>query len=258
MARIIHGADPGGLGQSIDLQYWNAQHAEVVLCLGRERRGSADQSLKVCSADFLADRGEHHGVRQPQPERIDQRKLPLSTPCGFCPPIKGFDDSSLPGDLFIDTPAHPLEQLRHVQEIVRSDDWHVARDLRQVGVQSNQAAAEQESEHGYPRSAEIEWKVVKDAILSHAFAHKQVQPCRSTAQHETHIGAGEYHPFRFSRRARSVYDRNGVLVANLPSVHSNAFHAGKDLIEKKKWRTLGPSLLDSSAQSGIATADGRR
>ena len=42
MARIIHGADPGGFREPIDLQHRNAQHGEIPLSFRRERSRSAD------------------------------------------------------------------------------------------------------------------------------------------------------------------------------------------------------------------------
>ena len=45
VVRIVHGADAGRLGQPVDLQDRNSEHAEIVLGLRRERRRSADQGL---------------------------------------------------------------------------------------------------------------------------------------------------------------------------------------------------------------------
>src|SRR6266852_7944978 len=82
VARIIHSANGSGLGQAIDLQYWNTQHIEVELRVHVQRRGTADQGFQVLANHFLADGGKDHRIRQGQPRLVKEPDLafPLSHP----------------------------------------------------------------------------------------------------------------------------------------------------------------------------------
>ncbi len=79
-------------------------------------------------------------------------------------------------DLLVHAAAHALEQLRHVQKIVRSGSRHVAGNLRQIGVQGNQAPPQQESQHSDPGCAKTKRQVMENAVLPGSTAHQQAEP----------------------------------------------------------------------------------
>ena len=77
---IVHGADTGRLGQPVNLQHGNAEHIEIILRLGSERRRSANQGLQILADHFLADGREDHGVGEPQPDRITRSGILFLAP----------------------------------------------------------------------------------------------------------------------------------------------------------------------------------
>src|ERR1700722_1219282 len=68
---IVHRTDSRGLGQSVNLQHRNSQHAEVILRFRSQRSRPADQSLQIPAYHLFADRRKNHGISQPRPEGID-------------------------------------------------------------------------------------------------------------------------------------------------------------------------------------------
>src|SRR5579863_5307998 len=167
MIRIIHRANRRRLREPVNLQHTNSQHHEIKLRLGSQRRRPANQRLKIPSDHLLPDRGKHYTIRQSQPQPVTCLRLPIlpPRPCAFRSRINRQSHSACLPELFVHGAPHALQQLGHIQEIIRGHHPHVTRDLRQIGVYRDHAAPLQKRQQRNPRGRECERQIMKDAIL---------------------------------------------------------------------------------------------
>ena len=120
---IVHRADRCRFRQPVDLQYRNPQHHKKLLCFHRQRRRTANQRAQVPSK-LVFDLSENQPPPQRQPQRIHSIQPPefhlsLALPAFFRPPEQRANGKCLPGNAVQRAAPHPLQQCRHIQEIIR-------------------------------------------------------------------------------------------------------------------------------------------
>ena len=148
---IVHRADAGGFGESVDLQDADAEHAEEVLCVGSERGGAADKCAEIWAEAFF-DLGENQRAAEREPDSIESfwRFVEFALGGVTCALIERADDRRTFGDGVIDAAAHAFQQRRDVEKIVWFGEANFVGEFVEIGRERDDAVAQHEGERRNP------------------------------------------------------------------------------------------------------------
>src|SRR5215469_11813270 len=128
-SRIIQRADRRCFGEPVNLQNGYPEHSEVQLRFQTERCGAADEGFQVLAQHLLTNGWEDEGAGELEPQGIGEFRISFVFiyPDDLSPTVDQLSRTTRLPELFIDSLAHALQQLRYVEKIIRRRNAHLAR-----------------------------------------------------------------------------------------------------------------------------------